>query len=57
MKQITLNIPEPYLDGLDDLVRQGMYPNRAEAIRVAIRDLLINERVWGKNHGKRDLSV
>lgn len=46
MKQITLNIPEPYLDCLDDLVRQGMYPNRAEAIRTAVRDLLIREGVW-----------
>jgi Arc/MetJ-type ribon-helix-helix transcriptional regulator len=48
MRQISLNIPEPYLDLLDDLVRQEMYPNRAEAIRTSIRDLLIEHKVWRK---------
>lgn len=33
------------LEGLDELVRQGSYPNRSEAIRFAIRDLL-KEEVW-----------
>ncbi len=45
MKLITLYIPEPYLKALDRLVNQRYYPNRAEAIRVAIRDLLSVE-VW-----------
>jgi len=48
VKTITLNVPESYLGCLDDLVRQGMYPSRAEAIRTAVRDLLIHEGVWGK---------
>lgn len=43
MKQISLEIPEGYLDALDDLVRKGLYPNRAEAIRMAIRDLVRGE--------------
>lgn len=46
MKLITLHLPEPYIKALDQLVREKYYPNRAEAIRVAIRDLLISE-VWG----------
>lgn len=45
MKLITLYIPEPYIEALDQLVDQRYYPNRAEAIRVAIRDLLSVE-VW-----------
>lgn len=45
MKLITLYIPEPYIKALDSLVEQAYYPNRAEAIRVAIRDLL-REEVW-----------
>ena len=45
MKQISLNVPEPYLDAIDDLVRAGFYPNRAEAVRFAILDLI-------KLHGK-----
>jgi Arc/MetJ-type ribon-helix-helix transcriptional regulator len=40
MKLITLYLPEPYIEALDKLVSERFYPNRAEAIRVAIRDLL-----------------
>ncbi len=45
MKLITLYLPEPYIKALDQLVNEKFYPNRAEAIRVAIRDL-INTEVW-----------
>jgi len=40
LKLITLNVPEYYLKALDSLVKQKLYPNRAEAIRNAIRDLI-----------------
>ncbi|MDI6847376.1 MAG: ribbon-helix-helix domain-containing protein [Candidatus Bathyarchaeia archaeon] len=33
------------MKALDQLVNERFYPNRAEAIRVAIRDL-INVEVW-----------
>ncbi|MEM2104285.1 MAG: ribbon-helix-helix domain-containing protein [Candidatus Bathyarchaeia archaeon] len=45
MKLITLYLPEPYIEALDQLVNERFYPNRAEAIRVAIRDLINNE-IW-----------
>jgi len=45
LKLITLYLPEPYIQALDQLVNEKYYPNRAEAIRVAIRDLL-NVEVW-----------
>lgn len=45
MKLITLYLPEPYIRALDRLVNEKYYPNRAEAIRVAIRDLL-NAEAW-----------
>ncbi len=45
MKMITLYLPEPYIEALNHLVDEKFYPNRAEAIRVAIRDL-INAEVW-----------
>lgn len=45
MKLITLYLPEPYIKALNQLVNERYYPNRAEAIRVAIRDLL-NDEVW-----------
>jgi len=51
MKLITIHIPEPYLKDLDELVKEDLYPNRAEAIRMAVRDLLINE-AWEKKKSK-----
>ena len=45
MKLITLYLPETYIDALDQLVGDRYYPNRAEAIRMAIRDLL-SEEAW-----------
>jgi Arc/MetJ-type ribon-helix-helix transcriptional regulator len=47
VKLITLYLPEPYLKDLDNLVNDRYYPNRAEAIRSAVRDLLSAE-VWRK---------
>lgn len=47
MKLITLYLPEPYIRALDKLVNEKYYPNRAEAIRVAVRDLLSVE-AWGR---------
>ncbi|MBS7633460.1 ribbon-helix-helix protein, CopG family [Candidatus Bathyarchaeota archaeon] len=49
MKLITLYVPETYLKALDKLVVERFYPNRAEAIRVAIRDLIVEE-VWRKEN-------
>jgi len=45
MRLITLYLPEPYIRGLDRLVEKKMYGSRAEAIRSAVRDLLIVE-LW-----------
>jgi len=47
VKLITLYLPEPYIRALDGLVEERYYPNRAEAIRVAVRDLLKVE-AWRK---------
>ena len=45
---ITLHIPEALLEGLDQLVEMKMYRCRSEALRVAVRDLLVSElgRDW-----------
>lgn len=40
MKLTQVYVPPRYLDGLEDLVTAKLYPNRSEAIRMAIRDLL-----------------
>jgi len=40
MKVITLNLLPWEIEKLDELVKKGLYPNRAEAIRLAIKDLI-----------------
>lgn len=40
MRLITLYLPVPNLEFLDELVSRGFYPNRAEAIRLAVHDLI-----------------
>ena len=51
MKVITIHIPEPYLRDLDKLVHEDLFPNRAEAIRSAVREMLIAE-VWEREKAK-----
>jgi len=43
MKLISVNLPESYLKVLEILVSESKFPNRSEAIRVAIRDLIKTE--------------
>ncbi len=43
MKLISVNLPESYLKVLEILVSEAKFPNRSEAIRVAIRDLIKTE--------------
>jgi Arc/MetJ-type ribon-helix-helix transcriptional regulator len=43
MKLISVYLPRGYLEKLDMLVARGFYPSRAEAIRLAVRDLILNE--------------
>jgi len=55
IKLISVNLPESYLKVLEILVAEGKFPNRSEAIRVSIRDLikteyLIEESIEKNNH-------
>jgi antitoxin ParD1/3/4 len=43
MKIVTVFLPEDYLGIMEKLVQQGRFPNRSEAIRVAVRDLIKTE--------------
>lgn len=45
MRLLTVHVPEGFLEGLEELVRQKRYPNKSEIIRIAIRDLL-KEELW-----------
>ena len=46
MKIISVHLPEAYIEAIDELVRRKVYPNRAEAIRMAVRDLIRREAYW-----------
>ncbi len=53
MKMLTVFIPEEYIESLDLLVIENFFPNRSEAIRIAIRDLIHNENLFKDNLEKR----
>jgi len=42
MVLISVHIPSALLQIVDDMVRKGLYPSRSEAIRDAIRLLLVH---------------
>ena len=43
MVLISVHLPKQMLEELDELVKRGVFPSRSEAIRIAIRDLLLRE--------------
>ena len=45
MRLIAVHLPEKIVEDIQSLVEKGLYPNRSEAIRNAIRDLLKRE-LW-----------
>lgn len=50
MRIISLHLPEKYFKCLQELVDRKMYPNVSEAIRIAVRDLLIAHKLlFNKN--------
>lgn len=51
MKPVSVKIPKEYMESLKLLVEMGFYANPREAIRFAIRDLLMKEGYSEFNHG------
>ena len=51
MKLIAVHLPDRIVTDIQALVEKGLYPNRSEAIRIAIRDLLKRE-LWDQNLSK-----
>lgn len=43
LKLITINLPQAYIDGIEKLVEEEIFPNRSEAIRIAVRDFCKKE--------------
>jgi Arc/MetJ-type ribon-helix-helix transcriptional regulator len=55
MRLIAVHLPERIIEDIQRLVKRGLYPNRSEAIRIAIRDLLKRE-LWERSM-KSDVSA
>jgi len=43
MKNITIAVPEPYIDVIEYLRENGYTPSRSECIRTAIQEFLVEE--------------
>ncbi|WP_254769137.1 ribbon-helix-helix domain-containing protein [Salinilacihabitans rarus] len=56
MERVTLRIPKQQIEEVEQLVETGEFPNRSEAIRSAVREM-INEQQDGRREsastGKR----
>ncbi|WP_247729478.1 ribbon-helix-helix domain-containing protein [Halovivax limisalsi] len=55
MERVTLRIPKQQIDEVEQLVETGEFPNRSEAIRSAVREM-INEQAESRPErtGKRN---
>jgi len=52
MRLISVKMPEALIEGMDELVRKGMYPSRSAVMRMAVRDLLKSELGRIKSSGQ-----
>ncbi len=53
MRLIAVHLPDRILTDIEQLVTKGLYPNRSEAIRIAIRDLLKRE-LWDQSMAQKE---
>lgn len=54
---LSVFIPESYIESLDILVAEDIFPNRSEAIRSGIRDLIRNEMLLKNAIAKRKKEI
>jgi Arc/MetJ-type ribon-helix-helix transcriptional regulator len=55
MERVTLRIPRQQVEEVEQMVETGEFPNRSEAIRSAVREM-IDENDATDNTGRRDRS-
>lgn len=41
---VSVHVPKQMVEELDGIVRQGYFPSRSEAIRIAVRDLIMRTK-------------
>lgn len=49
MKNVTINLPDIFIDTLDEMALIGEIPSRSEGIRIGIRELLKTEHIFFQN--------
>ncbi|ESS03831.1 MAG: transcriptional regulator, CopG family [uncultured archaeon A07HR67] len=52
MERVTLRIPKQQIDEVEQMVETGEFPNRSEAIRSAVRDMLNEQDGEADEHGR-----
>ena len=55
MRLIAVHLPDKIVDDIQRLVDKGLYPNRSETIRIAIRDMLKRE-LWERSRKFTEMS-
>ncbi|MFB6243399.1 MAG: ribbon-helix-helix domain-containing protein [Halobaculum sp.] len=54
MERVTLRIPKQQVEEVERMVETGEYPNRSEAIRAAVRDMLNEQEEESRERSRRD---
>ena len=54
MKLYKFHIPQEYIGKIDELVREGEYPNRSDFVTKAIKEKLEEEKEKEKKGGLRE---
>ena len=52
MERVTLRIPKQQIEGVEQMVETGEFPNRSEAIRAAVREMLNEQSEQPTNSGR-----
>jgi Arc/MetJ-type ribon-helix-helix transcriptional regulator len=53
MERVTLRIPKQQIEEVEQMVESGQFPNRSEAIRSAVREMLSEQTDHGESNKSR----
>jgi antitoxin ParD1/3/4 len=53
MERVTLRIPKQQIEEVEQMVETGEFPNRSEAIRAAVRDMIGEQAETGRTKRQR----
>jgi Arc/MetJ-type ribon-helix-helix transcriptional regulator len=54
MERVTLRIPKQQIEAVEQMVETGEYPNRSEAIRAAVREMLNEQGETGHESSQQN---